>query len=107
MRIVAYPSHWTTGLSSAGIVTSMPAAVLVTLLARASHLLHFLQLVHMLLQDHVTDILTGNPTLEDLGVNLLRLEDRAPFELKPFRMNAYYDEALGEFADPVPPPIVS
>ncbi|XP_048241814.1 NADH dehydrogenase [ubiquinone] 1 alpha subcomplex subunit 9, mitochondrial-like [Haliotis rufescens] len=58
-------------------------------------------------KDHVTDILTGNPTLEDLGVNLLRLEDRAPFELKPFRMNAYYDEALGEFADPVPPPVVS
>lgn len=60
-----------------------------------------------MLQEFVTDVLTGCPTLEDLGVKLTRIEDRAPWELKPYRQGAYYEEYLGEFADPEPPPTVS
>ncbi|XP_050404783.1 NADH dehydrogenase [ubiquinone] 1 alpha subcomplex subunit 9, mitochondrial [Patella vulgata] len=57
-------------------------------------------------KDHVTDVLTDCLTLEDLGVQLTRIEDRVIFDLKPFRVNAYYDENLGEFRDPPKPPIV-
>lgn len=58
-------------------------------------------------REHITDVITGLPTLENLGVKLTPIEERAPFELKPFRMYAYYYEQIGEFADPVKPPIVS
>jgi len=58
-------------------------------------------------QDHVTDIPTGNPTLEDLGVSLTDMESRMDWELKPYRAQAYYDEELGEFAPPAPPKTVS
>ena len=54
-------------------------------------------------QEHITDVRTGCPTLADLGVQLTRIEDRAPWELKPFRRHRYYEEAIGEFADPEPP----
>ncbi|XP_076471687.1 NADH dehydrogenase [ubiquinone] 1 alpha subcomplex subunit 9, mitochondrial-like [Babylonia areolata] len=63
--------------------------------------------LHKLEKEFVTDVTTGLPTLEDLGVNLTRLEDQAPWELKPFRQGAYYEEHLGEFADPAPPPVAS
>jgi hypothetical protein len=57
------------------------------------------------LQEFVTDKVTGElPTLEDLGVTLTKLENQAPWELKPFRQNAYYEEYLGEFPPPPPPP---
>ncbi|KAK7098176.1 NADH dehydrogenase [ubiquinone] 1 alpha subcomplex subunit 9, mitochondrial-like isoform X2 [Littorina saxatilis] len=62
---------------------------------------------HKLEKEFVTDITTGCPTLEDLGVKLTRLEDRAPWELKPWRQGAYYEEYLGEFVDPIPPPTAS
>lgn len=58
---------------------------------------------HKLEKEFVTDILTENPTLEDLGIQLTRLEDRTPWELKPYRQNMYYEEYLGEFPDPAPP----
>jgi len=57
-------------------------------------------------REHITDVVTGLPTLEDLGVKLTNIEDRAIFELKPYRMYAYYYDQIGEFADPVPPPVV-
>ena len=50
---------------------------------------------------------TGNPGLSDLGVKATRIEDRAAWELKPWRQGAYYEEYLGEFADPAPPPTAS
>ncbi|KAJ4452043.1 NADH dehydrogenase [ubiquinone] 1 alpha subcomplex subunit 9, mitochondrial [Periplaneta americana] len=53
---------------------------------------------------HTTDnVLPGVPTLEDLGVNLTKMEDQVPWELKPWRAGAYYDEELGEFEKPPPP----
>ncbi len=65
-------------------------------------------LIVLSLQEFVSDNLTGrNPTLEDLGVKLTRVEDRAPWELKPFRAHSYYEEKVGEFADPAPPPVLA
>ncbi|ODM93835.1 NADH dehydrogenase [ubiquinone] 1 alpha subcomplex subunit 9, mitochondrial [Orchesella cincta] len=58
-------------------------------------------------RDHITDVPTGNPTLEDLGVTLTDMESRMHWELRPHRAAAYYDEELGEFAPPVPPKTVS
>jgi len=56
------------------------------------------------IKEHTSDLYDGkNPTLEDLGVKLARIEDRADYELKPFRRNKYYEERVGEFSDPSPP----
>jgi len=57
-------------------------------------------------QEHVSDILQEFMTLEDLGVKLTALEDRAPYELKPYRQSAMYEERVGEFPHPEPPPVV-
>jgi NADH dehydrogenase (ubiquinone) 1 alpha subcomplex subunit 9 len=46
------------------------------------------------------------PTLEDLGVNLTLLEDRAEFQLHSYRAFAYHEEELGEFPKPTPPPFM-
>ena len=62
---------------------------------------------NIFLQEHITDVISGCPTLEDLGVVLTKIENRAPFDLKPFRKNAYYAESLGEFPDPPAPPVVA
>jgi len=58
-------------------------------------------------REHQTDIEQGLPNLMDLGVKLTRLEDRAHWELKPFKRHAYYLEEVGEFPDPAPPPVLS
>lgn len=59
-------------------------------------------------QDHVTDRVDNSlPTLEDLGVSLTRIEDQAPWELKIYRAHSYYDEELGEFEKPSPPPVAA
>uniref|UniRef100_A0A0P5AKQ8 NADH dehydrogenase [ubiquinone] 1 alpha subcomplex subunit 9, mitochondrial n=1 Tax=Daphnia magna TaxID=35525 RepID=A0A0P5AKQ8_9CRUS len=59
-------------------------------------------------RDHVTDCVDNSlPTLEDLGVSLTRIEDQAPWLLKPYRAHNYYDEDLGEFEKPAPPPVVA
>jgi len=57
-------------------------------------------------REHVSDELHDCLTLEDLGVKLLHLEERAPFELKPHRLYNYYEEKVGEFAPPAPPPVI-
>ncbi|XP_055855019.1 NADH dehydrogenase [ubiquinone] 1 alpha subcomplex subunit 9, mitochondrial [Episyrphus balteatus] len=52
----------------------------------------------------VTDnVLSGVPTLEDLGVNLTPMENQVPWELRPYRAALYYDAELGEFETPSPP----
>lgn len=55
-------------------------------------------------QQHTTDVvLPGVPTLLDLGMTPTKMEDQVPWELKPWRAGAYYDEELGEFEKPPPP----
>jgi len=54
-------------------------------------------------RDHVSDITTGNPTLEDLGVTLTDMESRMDWELKPYRAFSYYMDELDEFPKPPPP----
>jgi NADH dehydrogenase (ubiquinone) 1 alpha subcomplex subunit 9 len=55
-------------------------------------------------QQHTTDVvLPGVPTLLDLGMTPTKMEDQVPWELKPWRAGAYYDEELGEFEKPQPP----
>lgn len=59
-------------------------------------------------QDHLSDRVDKSlPTLEDLGVNLTAIEEQAPWELKMYRAHNYYDEELGEFEKPAPPPVVA
>lgn len=55
-------------------------------------------------RDCITDNPTGAPTLEDLGVKLTRIEEKAVFIHKALKKGGYYDEALGEFPDTPPPP---
>jgi NADH dehydrogenase (ubiquinone) 1 alpha subcomplex subunit 9 len=57
-------------------------------------------------REHISDELHDHYTLEDLGVPLTRIEDRAPFELKPYRKHNYYEEQVGEFTAPEPPPVI-
>jgi len=54
-------------------------------------------------REAVSDVLTGLPTLEDLGVNLTKMEDQVPWELRPWRANQDYLEDVGEFSVPSPP----
>jgi len=56
-------------------------------------------------REHLSDIVTyRNPTLADLGVNrLTSIEERANYELKPFRSRAYVEESVGQIPDPEPP----
>jgi NADH dehydrogenase (ubiquinone) 1 alpha subcomplex subunit 9 len=55
-------------------------------------------------REFVTDVVEKSiPTLEDLGVQLTLMEDQVPWELKPYRAAAYYDEELGQFEKPAPP----
>jgi NADH dehydrogenase (ubiquinone) 1 alpha subcomplex subunit 9 len=57
-------------------------------------------------REHVSDVQQDLMTLEDLGVTLTKLEDQAPYVLKPFRRYNYLDESVGEFAAPEPPPFI-
>jgi NADH dehydrogenase (ubiquinone) 1 alpha subcomplex subunit 9 len=59
-------------------------------------------------REMVTDTVTpGNPTLEDLGVKLTYLEDRAEWELKRFQRFGYYETELGELPEIAPPKFVT
>jgi len=54
--------------------------------------------------EHVNDILHEEfPQLSDLGVKLTRIEDRAMWELKPYRRYNYMEDIVGEWPDPIPP----
>ena len=65
-------------------------------------------IVLICVQDHVTDVVDASlPTLEDLGVTLTKIEEQAPWELKPYRAHSYYDAELNEFEKPTPPPIIT
>jgi NADH dehydrogenase (ubiquinone) 1 alpha subcomplex subunit 9 len=58
-------------------------------------------------REYVTDkVHKSIPTLEDLGVQLTQMEDQVPWELKPYRAAAYYDEELGQFEKPAPPAFI-
>jgi NADH dehydrogenase (ubiquinone) 1 alpha subcomplex subunit 9 len=57
-------------------------------------------------RESITDIPTGLPTIQDLGVKLTYLEDKWPHELKRFRKLGYYGEEVGEFPPIENPPIV-
>jgi hypothetical protein len=50
--------------------------------------------------DHTSDRPTGNPTLEDLGVNLSLIEEKAMFTLDQYKRFAYYYDELGELPKP-------
>lgn len=59
-------------------------------------------------REYVTDVIKkGVPTLEDLGVQLMLMEEQVPWELKPFRAAAYYDAEVGEFEEPAPPNFIA
>lgn len=61
----------------------------------------------MCCQECVSDcFVPGVPTLEDLGVALTVMEDQVPWELKMYRAFNYYEEQIGEFETPIPPPTV-
>lgn len=58
-------------------------------------------------REFVTDVVDKKlPTLEDLGVNLTKLEDVIEWELRPYRAFSYYDAELNEFEKAAPPPTV-
>jgi len=48
-------------------------------------------------------VIKGIPTLEDLGVHPMEMANRMPWEMAPFKNDAYYMEQVGEFDKPVPP----
>ena len=58
-------------------------------------------------REYTTDeLIEGVPTLEDLGVNLTRLEHQVPWELKPFTDGLYYTMNRDDPLPPVRPPNV-
>lgn len=62
----------------------------------------------MFFQEYVDDVTTpGNPTLEDLGVRLTYVEDKAPFFLKFFSRYGFYEPDFGEEPPPAPPRFVT
>ncbi|XP_069134110.1 NADH dehydrogenase [ubiquinone] 1 alpha subcomplex subunit 9, mitochondrial-like [Argopecten irradians] len=65
------------------------------------------QNLYTLEQESLSEKPTGLPSLEDLGVKLTKIQDRARYELKPARVDNYYDEQLGQFADCADPPTVA
>lgn len=52
---------------------------------------------------HSDNVEKGVATLEDLGVNFTRLEEQGPWELKPYKSHAYYEQDISEFTKPAPP----
>merc|ERR1712080_282946 len=54
-------------------------------------------------KEHVTDVLSGVPTLEDLGVNAAVLEDRAVHEFKKWVNYQHFEEDYGLYHPPTPP----
>lgn len=53
-------------------------------------------------REHVSDAVDSDlPTLEDLGVNVSSIEQRIPWELKPWTYGLYHGH---DVEDPIPPP---
>ncbi|XP_033753496.1 NADH dehydrogenase [ubiquinone] 1 alpha subcomplex subunit 9, mitochondrial-like [Pecten maximus] len=69
--------------------------------------LYKFQNLYTLEQESLSEKPTGLPSLEDLGVKLTKLPDRARYELRSTRVDAYYDEELGQFAVCDEPPTVA
>jgi NADH dehydrogenase (ubiquinone) 1 alpha subcomplex subunit 9 len=59
-------------------------------------------------RENITDVPTGNPRLEDLGISpLTTIHERAFWELMPYNAyNYYYEPDMEEFVKPGPPPTV-
>ncbi|RZB40260.1 NADH dehydrogenase [ubiquinone] 1 alpha subcomplex subunit 9, mitochondrial [Asbolus verrucosus] len=59
-------------------------------------------------REHVTDVVHRNiPTLEDLGVNLIEMEEQVPWELKPWIHGLYQGHDAEEpYSAPAPPKVV-
>lgn len=59
-------------------------------------------------REHVTDDVKSDiPTLEDLGVNLMPMEEQVPWELKPWIYGLYQGLDSDDFAEtPAPPKVV-
>lgn len=58
-------------------------------------------------KESVSDVLTGNPTLEDLGVKLTLFDTMARFHANIFDRYGYYHTDFGEIPPPAPPKAVS
>ncbi|KAA0199270.1 hypothetical protein HAZT_HAZT008936 [Hyalella azteca] len=55
-------------------------------------------------RETVTDIVSPKlPTLEDLGVIPIKMEERIEWELRPYRAFESYEEEIGDFPIPHPP----
>ena len=54
-------------------------------------------------QEHVTDVLTGCPTLDDLGITPAIVEDRAIWELCKYVDYSNFEEGYGLYHKPAPP----
>jgi len=57
-------------------------------------------------REHVTDVLSGVPTLDDLGVTPAVLEDRAVWEFKKWVNYQHFEEDWGLYHPPAPPKTV-
>ncbi|XP_076630532.1 NADH:ubiquinone oxidoreductase subunit 39 isoform X2 [Colletes latitarsis] len=58
-------------------------------------------------RDHTSDnVIPSLPTLEDLGIVPIAMEDQMSWELKPYKFYGYYTEELGEIVQPKPPKTV-
>jgi len=56
---------------------------------------------------HSDKVSTALPTLRDLGIQLTKMEDQVPWELRTLRHWAYYDKEFREFDIPKSPPIIN
>lgn len=55
-------------------------------------------------QEHTSDkVIKSLPTLEDIGVSPIHIEEQMPWEVSPWQAYAYYIHEIGEFAEPKPP----
>ena len=57
----------------------------------------------MIQQEHISDEVTGMPTLEDLGVKLVSFEDRVAHETKIHRKLRFTEDKIEDLIAPEPP----
>ncbi|KAK2188253.1 hypothetical protein NP493_138g01010 [Ridgeia piscesae] len=58
-------------------------------------------------REHLSDEVSGLPTLEDLGVKLVNFEDRIVHETKIHRRLRYQEDKIEDLVMPDPPPVVN